>query len=70
MLSVIFDYFYTLRNPLVHDSPTWNGGFNYGQLRDGTRIMHWLLPIFIDPMLTEEKFFTHEWAKTHFVFWR
>lgn len=51
MLSIVFDHLYTLRNQLMHGGSTWNGGLNYGQLRDGTRIMYWLLPTFIDLML-------------------
>ena len=51
MLSVVFTRLYTLRNQLMHGSATWKGGLNLAQLREGTKIMCWLLPVFIDIML-------------------
>ena len=42
---------YTLRNQLIHGGATWNSAINRNQVRDGVRILSWLLPIFIDLMM-------------------
>lgn len=51
VLSIIFGRLYVLRNQLVHGGATWNSAINREQLRDGVRILAWLLPIFIDLMM-------------------
>lgn len=51
VLSIIFGRLYVLRNQLVHGGATWNGALNRDQLRDGVRILAWLLPIFLDLMM-------------------
>jgi hypothetical protein len=51
ILSTLFDRLYVLRNQLLHGGATWNSSVNRGQVRDGTRILASLVPIFIDLML-------------------
>ena len=51
ILSVVFDRLYVLRIQLIHGGATWDSQFNRDQVRDGSKIMSWMLPIFIDLML-------------------
>ena len=51
ILSTIFDRLYVLRNQLMHGSATWDSSINRNQVRDGAKIMGWLLPLFIDIMM-------------------
>jgi hypothetical protein len=53
ILSGLFDRLYVLRNQLVHGGATWNGGVNRGQVRDGAALLGWLLPVFIDLMMSD-----------------
>ena len=48
MLSIIFYRLYTLRNQLMHGGATWGGGLNETHLRHSVKIMHRLLPVFIE----------------------
>lgn len=63
ILSLVFARLYVLRNQLMHGSATWKGGLNYPQLREGTKIMHWLLPAFIDIMLKNPE---ADWGKVFY----
>ncbi len=51
MLSIVFDRLYVLRNQLIHGGATWNSGVNREQIRDGARIMAFLMPLFVDVMM-------------------
>ena len=51
VLSILFDRLYVLRNQLFHGGSTWNSGVNRRQVRDGTNIMAFLVPHFIDLMM-------------------
>lgn len=51
ILAIVFDRLYVLRNQLVHGGATWNSSVNRDQVRDGAKILGWLLPIFIDLMM-------------------
>ncbi len=51
ILAIVFDRLYVLRNQLVHGGATWNGSVNRNQVRDGARILSFLMPIFIDLMM-------------------
>lgn len=51
VLAVVFDRLYVLRNQLLHGGATWNSSVNRNQVRDGTAVLGWLLPIFIDIMM-------------------
>lgn len=51
LLSLVFDRLYMLRNQLMHGGATWNSSVNRGQLRDGSRILGYLVPIMIDIMM-------------------
>ena len=51
ILSAVFDRLYVLRNQLIHGGATWNGSVNRDQVRDGARIMAFLVPLFIDRMM-------------------
>jgi len=51
ILCTLFDRLYVLRNQLVHGGATWNSGVNREQVRDGSRILSFLVPLFIDLMM-------------------
>ena len=52
VLSVLFSRLYTLRNQLVHGGATWNGSMNRDAVRDGVAILYFLVPIFINLMMS------------------
>ncbi len=51
ILSTLFDRLYVLRNQLLHGGATWGGSVNRPQVRDGVRIMAFLVPLFIGLMM-------------------
>ena len=51
VLTTLFDRLYVLRNQLVHGGATWNSSVNRVQVKDGARIMGFLVPAFIDLMM-------------------
>lgn len=51
ILSFVFDRLYVLRNQLVHGGSTWNSSVNRNQVRDGTAILGFLMPVFVDLMM-------------------
>lgn len=51
VLGMLFDRLYVLRNQLVHGGATWNSSVNRDQVRDGARILGFLVPIFVDLMM-------------------
>ncbi|HMM14824.1 MAG TPA: HEPN domain-containing protein [Parvibaculum sp.] len=51
VLSFVFDRLYVLRNQLVHGGSTWNSGVNRAQVRDGSAILAFLMPVFVDLMM-------------------
>ena len=51
ILSTLFERLYVLRNQLVHGGATWNSSVNRDQVRDGSRILGFLVPLFIDLMM-------------------
>ena len=51
VLSLVFDRLYVLRNQLVHGGATWNRRVNRDQVRDGTAILAFLTPVFVDVMM-------------------
>jgi hypothetical protein len=60
ILSIVFDRLYVLRNQLLHGGATWNSGTNRHQVRGGTAVLGWLLPIFIDIMMDSPD---HDWGR-------
>ena len=48
---MLFDRLYMLRNQLIHGGATWNSTVNRDQLRDGSEILSYLLPIMVDIMM-------------------
>jgi hypothetical protein len=63
ILSVMFDRLYVLRNQLIHGGATWHSSVNRDQVRDGSAVMSWLLPIFIDIMMDHPE---HEWGMPYY----
>ena len=57
ILATLFDRLYVLRNQLVHGGATWNSSVNRSQVRDGARIMAFLVPAFIDLMIDNDYLF-------------
>jgi len=51
ILGCVFDRLYVLRNQLVHGGATWNSKVNRAQVKDGARILAFLVPLFIDIMM-------------------
>ena len=51
ILSIIFDRLYVLRNQVFHGAATWKSSVNRAQIKDATRILAFLLPLFVDLML-------------------
>ena len=60
ILSTLFDRLYVLRNQLVHGGATWNSSVNRDQVRDGTAVLGWLLPVMIDIMMDNRDY---DWGK-------
>lgn len=55
ILTMLFDRLYVLRNQLVHGGATWNSSINRDQVQDGTRILAFLVPIFVELMMDNPK---------------
>ena len=51
VLAIVFDRLYTLRNQLIHGGATWQSSVNRDQVRDGARILSFLVPLFISIMM-------------------
>ena len=51
ILSILFDRLYVLRNQLIHGGATWDSSVNRDQVRSGSRILEFLVPVFIDIMM-------------------
>ena len=51
-LSLVFERLYVLRNQLVHGGATWNSEVNRNQVRDGAAILAFLIPVFVDVMMS------------------
>ena len=52
ILRTLFYRLYVLRNQLVHGGATWQGSVNRRQVEDGARILAFLVPLFIDLMMS------------------
>ena len=63
MLSIVFNRLYTLRNQLMHGGATWKGGLNLAQLREGRKIMYWLIPVFVHITLENSE---ADWGKVFY----
>ena len=63
ILSTLFDRLYVLRNQIIHGGATWNSSVNREQVRDGARIMTFLVPVFIDIMLDNPE---QQWGPTYY----
>ena len=60
ILSTLFDRLYVLRNQLVHGGATWSSSVNRDQVRDGTKVLGWLVPVMIDVMMDNPD---RDWGK-------
>lgn len=63
ILSVLFDQLYVLRNQLIHGGATWNSSVNRHQVRDGARILEFLLPLFLEVMMDHPD---EDWGNPHY----
>lgn len=52
VLTVVLDRLYVLRNQLIHGGATWNSAQNRAQVNDGANLLHDLVPIVIDLMMS------------------
>ena len=51
ILKLVFDRLYILRNQMIHGGTTWCGSVNREQMKDGTAILAFLIPRFIEIMM-------------------
>ena len=63
ILYYIFQRLRALRDELVHGHVAWDCQLKKSQLTDGTKIMHQLLPVFIDIMLKIPEKEWKQWGK-------
>ncbi len=63
ILSVLFDRLYVLRNQLIHGGATWNSSVNREQVKDGARILEFLLPLFLEIMMNHPD---ENWGNPHY----
>lgn len=63
VLSILFERLYTLRNQLVHGGARWNSEVNRDAVEPATRIMAFLVPIFIEIMLDNRE---TDWGLPHY----
>ena len=63
VLTTLFDRLYVLRNQIVHGGATWNSSINRDQLRDGARILAFLVPLFVDLMMDNPH---TDWGAPHY----
>jgi len=52
ILSTLFDRLYVLRIQLMHGGASWGSSVNRDQVQDGARILAFLVPLFIDLMMS------------------
>lgn len=52
ILSTLFDRLYVLRIQLMHGGATWRSSVNRAQVRDGARILAFLVPLFVGLMMS------------------
>ena len=64
VLEILFDRLYVLRNQIMHGGATWNSSVNRAQVRDGARIMKFLVPVFVDLMMDNPH--EVEWEKPYY----
>lgn len=63
VLNILFDRLYVLRNQTMHGGSTWNSSVNRRQIEDGTSILGFLIPIFVDLMMNESDI---KWQKPYY----
>ena len=64
VLSLIYDRLYVLRNQLIHGSATWDSEINRDQVKDGTKILGFLVPVFIGLMMDKPN---DDWGKPYYT---
>ena len=52
ILSTLFDRLYVLRIQLMHGGASWGSSVNRDQVQDGARILAFLVPLFIELMMS------------------
>lgn len=55
ILDALFERLYVLRNQIMHGGATWEGKINRHQVKDCTRVLENLVPIFIKIMMDSPK---------------
>jgi Apea-like HEPN len=63
ILKTVFDRLYVLRNQIVHGGATWNSSINRSQIRDGSEILSFLIPVFINIMMDNPH---ADWGMPHY----
>ena len=65
VLDIVFDRLYVLRNQLIHGGATWKESVNRDTVRDGARIMEFLIPLFIELMMDSSDV---PWGEAYYPF--
>ena len=52
ILTTLFDRLYVLRIQLMHGGATWQSSVNRDQVRDGAKILSFLVPLFVSLMMS------------------
>ena len=63
VISIVFERLYTLRKQLVHGGAAWDSSLNRKSVREGARILEFLVPLFIGIMLDNPR---DEWGPPHY----
>lgn len=60
IISTLFESLYVLRNQLMHGGATWRSSANRTQVKDGTEMLSFFLPIIVDLMMKSSP---EDWEK-------
>jgi hypothetical protein len=63
VLEILLDRLYVLRNQIVHGGSTYGSSVNRGSVKDGGRILQFLVPVIVDIMSQNP---SADWGETHF----
>jgi hypothetical protein len=63
LLEILLDRLYVLRNQLIHGGATYQSSINRKTIRDGCRILQFLVPVIIEIMMANPQ---EDWGEIHF----
>jgi hypothetical protein len=62
-LGIVLDRLYVLRNQIMHGGATYNSKVNRRSVKDGCRILDFLVPVIIDIMMQNP---SEDWGEIYF----